>query len=100
MLVDLSNFNVTGKEVEEALDEAGITVNKNAVPYDDKPPTITSGVRLGTPSVTTRGMGLAEMDEIADIIAAIVRNIDNSTLIAEMRKRVKVLCDRFPIYPR
>jgi glycine hydroxymethyltransferase len=100
MLVDLSSFNVTGKEAEEALDRAGVTVNKNSIPYDDKPPTITSGIRLGTPAVTTRGMGHAEMEEIADIITAIIRSIDNSTLIAEMRKRVKALCERFPIYSR
>lgn len=98
MLIDLSNMNVTGKEAEEALDRAGITVNKNSIPYDDKPPTITSGIRLGTPSITTRGMGEAEIDEIADIISNIIRNINNSSTIADMNKRVKNLCDRYPIY--
>ncbi|WP_333654955.1 serine hydroxymethyltransferase [Dissulfurispira sp.] len=98
MLVDLGNMNVTGKEAEEALDKAGITVNKNSIPYDDKPPTITSGIRLGTPSITTRGMGDSEMDEIADIISNIIRNINNPSAIADMNGRVKALCDRHPIY--
>ncbi|BCB95641.1 serine hydroxymethyltransferase [Dissulfurispira thermophila] len=98
MLVDLSNMNVTGKEAEEALDKAGITVNKNSIPYDDKPPTITSGIRLGTPSITTRGMGDSEIDEIADIISNIIRNINNSSAITDMNKRVKALCDKHPIY--
>jgi glycine hydroxymethyltransferase len=98
MLVDLSNVDVTGKEAEEALDKAGITVNKNFIPYDDKPPTITSGIRLGTPSITTRGMGDSEMDEIADIISNVICNINNPSAIADMNGRVKALCGRHPIY--
>ncbi|MCE5312046.1 MAG: serine hydroxymethyltransferase [Nitrospiraceae bacterium] len=98
MLVDLTTMNVTGKETEGALDAAGITLNKNAIPYDTKPPAITSGIRIGTPCITTRGMGEAEMAEIADIITKVVKNINNSSLIAEMSRRVKNLCDRFPIY--
>jgi glycine hydroxymethyltransferase len=98
MLVDLRNMDVTGKESEEALDRAGITVNKNSIPYDDKPPTVTSGIRLGTPSVTTRGMGDAEMDEIADIISNVIRNINNPSMIADMKGRIKALCDKHPIY--
>lgn len=98
MLVDLSNMNVTGKEAEEALDKAGITVNKNSIPYDDKPPTITSGIRLGTPSITTRGMGDSEMDDIADIISNVIKNINNLSVISEMNSRVKALCDKHPIY--
>lgn len=98
MLVDLSNMNVTGKEAEEALDKAGITVNKNSIPYDDKPPTITSGIRLGTPSITTRGMGDSEMDDIADIISNVIKNINNLSVIAEMNARVRALCDKHPIY--
>jgi glycine hydroxymethyltransferase len=98
MLVDLSNMNVTGKEAEEALDKAGITVNKNSIPYDDKPPTITSGIRLGTPSITTRGMGDSEIDEISDIISGVIRNINNPSVIADMNGRVKALCSRHPIY--
>ena len=98
MLVDLSSMNVTGKEAEESLDKAGITVNKNSIPYDDKPPTITSGIRLGTPSLTTRGMGNSEMDDIADIISNVITNIHNPSVIADMNARVKVLCDKHPIY--
>jgi len=98
MLVDLSNMNVTGKEAEEALDKAGITVNKNSIPYDDKPPRVTSGIRLGTPSVTTRGMGDSEMDEIAGIISNVIRNINNPSVIASINGRVRVLCEKYPIY--
>jgi glycine hydroxymethyltransferase len=68
MLVDLTNKNSTGKDAEDALDKAGITANKNAIPYDTRPPAVTSGIRLGTPSITTRGMGKAEMVEIAEIL--------------------------------
>jgi glycine hydroxymethyltransferase len=98
MLVDLSNMNITGKEAEEALDKTGITVNKNSIPYDERPPTVTSGIRLGTPCVTTRGMGEKEMDEIADIISNVIRNINNPSLTAEMNKKVKALCEKYPIY--
>jgi glycine hydroxymethyltransferase len=98
MLVDLSNMNVTGKDAEEALDKTGITVNKNGIPYDPKPATITSGIRLGTPCVTTRGMGESEMDEIADIITNVIRNIDNSSILDATRHRVQALCERFSVY--
>jgi glycine hydroxymethyltransferase len=98
MLVDLSGMNVTGKDAEEALDKTGITVNKNGIPYDLKPATITSGIRLGTPCVTTRGMGESEMDEIADIIANVIRNIDNSSLLEATKHRVQALCERFAVY--
>jgi glycine hydroxymethyltransferase len=98
MLVDLNNMRVTGKEAEESLDKAGITVNKNSIPYDDKPPTVTTGIRLGTPSVTTRGMGNSEMDEIAGIISDVIRNINNPSVIAGINERVRVLCEKYPIY--
>lgn len=98
MLIDLNNMNTTGKKAEEALDKAGITVNKNSIPYDNKPPTITSGIRLGTPSVTTRGMGDAEMDNIAEIISNVIKNINNPSLAAEMSAKIKALCDKYPIY--
>lgn len=98
MLMDLTDSGITGKEAEEALDKAGITVNKNAIPYDLRPPAITSGIRLGTPCVTTRGMGEAEMEEIADIIAEVLRNNTNPQKIEELNRRVKIICDRFPIY--
>ncbi len=98
MLVDLTDNDITGKEAEEALDRAGITVNKNAIPYDSRPPAITSGIRLGTPCVTTRGMGEEEMAEIADIISAVLKNSDNSDGLKRLNGRVKKLCNRFPIY--
>jgi len=98
MLVDLRNKGVTGKDAEEALDRAGITVNKNAIPFDTKPPTVTSGIRLGTPSVTTRGFGVQEMEEIAAIIDTVIKNIDNDAVINTMRERSRSLCERFPIY--
>lgn len=97
-LVDLQSKNITGKEAEESLDRAGITVNKNAIPYDPNPPTVTSGIRLGTPSVTTRGMGEPEMDDIVDIITSIIENKKDERGIAEMNDRVRLLCGKFPMY--
>jgi len=98
MLVDLTNKRITGKDAEDALDAAGITVNKNAIPYDERPPAITSGMRLGTPSVTTRGMGTGEMNEIADLISAVINNSKEHEAMKAIAERVKALCDRFPIY--
>jgi glycine hydroxymethyltransferase len=98
MLVDLTNKGTTGKDAEEALGMTGITVNKNVVPYDEKPPAITSGIRLGTPCVTTRGMGEAEMVEMADIISSVIGNIHDTGVIKNLAKRVKTLCGNFPIY--
>lgn len=98
MLIDLDNKGVTGKEAEEALDKAGVTVNKNAIPFDKRPPAVASGMRLGTPCVTTRGMGQDEMVEIADIINQVVSNHKNDAQIEAIRQKVKSLCARFPIY--
>jgi glycine hydroxymethyltransferase len=98
MLIDLTNKNITGKDAETALDKAGITVNKNAIPYDERPPAVTSGIRLGTPCITTRGMGKAEMIEIADLISSIINNSTAPEAIAANARKVKALCDRFPIY--
>lgn len=98
MLVDLTNKATTGKDAEEALSIAGITVNKNVVPYDERPPSITSGIRLGTPCATTRGMGEAEMTEIAGIITSVIQNIHDVGAIKGLSRRVKVLCDSFPLY--
>jgi glycine hydroxymethyltransferase len=98
MLIDLTNKNITGKDAEMALDKAGITVNKNAIPYDTRPPAVTSGIRLGTPCITTRGMGKAEMVEIADLISSIINNSTAPEAIAANARKVKALCDRFPIY--
>ena len=98
MLVDLTSKGITGRDAENALDQAGITVNKNAIPYDERPPAITSGIRLGTPSVTTRGMGKTEMIEIADLISAVINNSKEPEAIRANAERVCTLCDRFPIY--
>lgn len=98
MLVDLTDKNITGREAEEALDSAGITVNKNSIPYDSRPPAVTSGMRLGTPCVTTRGMGEKEMAEIADIISDVLKNSNRPDEIKHLNQRVKTLCKRFPIY--
>jgi glycine hydroxymethyltransferase len=98
MLVDITRKGITGKDAEQALDKAGITVNKNAIPYDQRPPAVTSGIRLGTPSVTTRGMGRAEMEEIARIISEVINNSKEPEAIAAIAGRARELCDRFPIY--
>ena len=98
MLIDLTNKNITGKDAEEALESARITVNKNVIPYDNNPPTITSGIRIGTPCVTTRGMGEIEMEEIADIMSSVLANNHDEKTINILSKRVEILCDRFPLY--
>jgi len=98
MLIDLTNKNITGKDADDALDKAGITVNKNAIPYDERPPAVTSGIRLGTPCITTRGMGKEEMVEVADLISSVINNSTAPEAIAVIARRVKSLCDRFPIY--
>lgn len=99
MLVDLRSKKVTGKEAQEALDESGITVNKNAVPFDDKSPLITSGIRIGTPALTTRGMKEAEMEHIGDLINEVVTNIGKKTVYASVARKVEELCAWFPLYP-
>jgi glycine hydroxymethyltransferase len=98
MLIDLTSKGITGKDAETALGKAGITVNKNVIPYDERPPTITSGIRLGTPCVTTRRMTEAEMVEIADIIASVIEKSKDEEALSSLSKRVQSLCDRFPIY--
>jgi glycine hydroxymethyltransferase len=99
MLVDLRNKNLTGKDAQEALDQSGITVNKNAVPFDDKSPLITSGIRIGTPAVTTRGMKESEMEIIAELIDKVLTNIGNQNVYREVELSVKELCSKFPLYP-
>jgi len=98
MLVDLHSKGVTGKEAETWLEQAGIVVNKNAVPFDDQPPAITSGMRLGTPIVTTRGMKPAQMKDIAELIDAIIGSRGAESSITAIRRRVAALCTRFPFY--
>jgi glycine hydroxymethyltransferase len=98
MLIDLGNKGVTGKEAEEALDRAGVVVNKNSIPFDRRPPAVTSGMRLGTPCVTTRGMGGEEMAEIAGIIDEVLKNMNDDNKVAGVRERVASLAGRFPVY--
>ncbi len=98
MLIDLRNKNLTGKDAQEALDLAGITVNKNAVPFDDKSPFITSGIRIGSPAATTRGMKETEMETIAEVIDETLRNIGNTSVYASIKQRVASFCSTFPLY--
>jgi glycine hydroxymethyltransferase len=101
MVVDLRTFDAdcTGKEAQAVLDEAGITLNKNTVPDDPRSPFVTSGVRIGTPAVTTQGMKEAEMAEIAALIAEALRNRSDKAAVAAVKAKVAALCGRFPVYP-
>ncbi|QHN50686.1 serine hydroxymethyltransferase [Geobacillus stearothermophilus] len=98
LLVDLRPQQLTGKTAEKVLDEVGITVNKNTIPYDPESPFVTSGIRIGTAAVTTRGFGLEEMDEIAAIIGLVLKNTDNEQALEEARRRVAALTEKFPLY--
>lgn len=98
MLVDLSETPLTGKVAEEALDKAGITVNKNGIPFDTRSPFITSGIRIGTPAATTHGLKEADMEEVAVLIADVLANVDNEAKLAEVKGRVNALMKRFPLY--
>ena len=99
MLVDVFSKGITGKQAEAALGKAGITVNKNAIPFDKNPPMVASGIRIGTPAVTTRGMGEAEMDRIADLISAALAEPENDEALAKVKVEVEELCQEFPLYP-
>jgi len=99
MLVDLRPKNLTGKVVEKALDKAAITVNKNTIPFDPEKPFVTSGIRIGTPAVTTRGMGIEEMAKIGDYINRVIDNIEDEAAIEAVHRDVVALCNNFPIYP-
>ncbi len=98
MLVNLTNKNISGKKVEKALELAGVTVNKNMIPFDTKSPFVTSGIRIGTPAATTRGMKEPEMKKIAEIIDRAITNYDNESELASIKKDVKTLCSNFPLY--
>ena len=91
-------MDVTGKDAETALDHAGITVNKNTVPNEKRSPFVTSGVRIGSPALTTRGMGSAEMKKVAGWISQVIKNYKDETVIQKVRVQVKELCQQFPIY--
>jgi serine hydroxymethyltransferase (EC 2.1.2.1) len=99
VLLDLRNTGLTGKQVEDALGRANITVNKNAVPFDPLPPTKTSGIRLGTPALTTRGMKEDEMRLIARLISQVIKNIEDRHTIEKVKEQVLELCEQFPLYP-
>ena len=98
MLVDFSGTEMTGKVAEKTLEDAGITVNKNAVPFDTRSPFVTSGIRIGTPASTTRGLKEAEMLQVADWIDRALKNVDHEAALAQIRNEVKALCQRFPLY--
>lgn len=99
MLVDVRNTGLTGKEAEHLLDEVGITANKNTIPFDPASPFVTSGIRLGTPALTTRGLKEDNMKEIADIIALVLKNPQDEAKQQEAAKRVAALCVKYPLYP-
>ena len=98
MLIDLTNKGVTGKQAENALGEAGITVNKNMVPFDERSPFVTSGIRIGTPAATTRGMKESEMKKIAELINKVIDNIDEKKVLLDVKENIKKLCSEFPLY--
>ncbi|MGD9683288.1 MAG: serine hydroxymethyltransferase [Candidatus Obscuribacterales bacterium] len=100
MTVDLRPISMTGKSASKLLEEVGITVNKNAVPNDPEKPFITSGIRIGTPAATTRGMGIAEMEKIGALIADTLKSPEDEKVKARVQEEVKQLCQRFPLYPQ
>jgi len=99
MLIDLRNKNLTGKKAQETLDRAHITLNKNAVPFDDKSPFVTSGIRIGVPAITTRGMKEEHMETVVDMIDQVLMNIDDANTIERVSGEVKEFMQQFPLYP-
>src|SRR5262249_50349596 len=99
ILVDVFSKGLTGKAAEAALGKAGITVNKNAIPFDQNPPLVASGIRIGTPAVTSRGMREPEMDAIAGFISRALASPDDDAVLASVRSEVEALCRTFPLYP-
>ncbi|MCM3128339.1 serine hydroxymethyltransferase [Paenibacillus provencensis] len=99
MLIDTRNINITGKDAEHVLDSIGITVNKNAIPFDPTSPFVTSGIRIGTPAATSRGMNEEAMVEIGKIIAKTLKNAQDATVLEEAKRQVTALTDKFPLYP-
>lgn len=99
MLIDLRNKNITGKKAQETLDRAHITLNKNAVPYDDKSPFVTSGIRVGVPAITTRGLKTEHMQIVADMIDKVLMNADDENIILGVKEDVKSFMKQFPLYP-
>jgi len=99
MLIDLRNKNITGKKAQETLDKAHITLNKNTVPFDDKSPFVTSGIRVGVPAITTRGMNESHMQQVVDFIDSVLMNTDNEQTILTVKNDVKTFMKQFPLYP-
>ncbi|WP_028543902.1 serine hydroxymethyltransferase [Paenibacillus taiwanensis] len=99
MLIDTRNINITGKDAEKVLDSVGITVNKNAIPFDPTSPFVTSGIRIGTPAATSRGMDESAMTKIGEIIALTLRNPTDEAVLSEAREMVRALTDQYPLYP-
>jgi glycine hydroxymethyltransferase len=99
LLVDLSNRDITGKDAEEVLEAAGLTVNKNAIPFDTQSRFVTGGIRIGTPTVTSRGLQETEMKRVADWINRAILNRNDQHKINQIRQEVRSLCDQFPVYP-
>ncbi len=98
ILVDLTDMGITGAEAEEVLEMCGITVNKNAIPFDTRPPRVTSGIRIGTPAITTRGLGPEEMKTIGEFISSILVDPANDILIRNIRRGICQICEKYPIY--
>jgi glycine hydroxymethyltransferase len=99
MLVDLRKSEVTGKVAQETLDKAHITVNKNAVPFDTRSPFVTSGIRIGTPAVTSRGMKEKEMEQIGNFIGRALHHVGDEQILQSIAGEVGALCKKFPVYP-
>jgi len=99
MLVDVFSKGITGKAAEAALGKAGITVNKNAIPFDQNPPMVASGIRVGTPAITSRGMREPDMDRVAEFIATALASPDDDTVLGRIKGEVEALCRKFPLYP-
>jgi glycine hydroxymethyltransferase len=99
MLIDLRNKNITGKKAQETLDKAHITLNKNAVPFDDKSPFVTSGIRVGVPAITTRGLKETHMETVVNLIDRVLSDADNETNISQVKQEVQSLMQQFPLYP-
>jgi glycine hydroxymethyltransferase len=99
MLIDLRNKNITGKKAQETLDKAHITLNKNSVPYDDKSPFVTSGIRIGVPAITTRGLKTEHMQTVVEMIDKVLMHADDEQVVAAVKQDVKSFMQQFPLYP-
>ena len=98
ILVDLSDKGLTGAKAEDVLERAGITVNKNTIPFDTRSPSVTSGIRIGTPAVTTRGLKEQEMEEVGNYISELLNQPEDDKLIGDIKMKIRSLCERFPLY--